>query len=270
MNNKSTLFQTAGYLLMIVAICSQFSCISYKHLTYLKDSKKDDNLRGYPPKILPYHIRVNDNLFVSLLSTDPDINKLYNPAQAGTSQTTANQYEGVANQFVYGYEVDTGGNLNLPILGKINVLGKTIAECEKKIEDTAKFYLKEVTAKVKLLNNRVTVLGEVKTPGVYYKYGYNFSAFEAISMANGTTDYAELDSVLVLRATKNGSETFVLNLRSKSALESKGYFLQPDDVVFVEPGKHKDLELHLPLYTIILSAASTLVLFLNVILLSRP
>ncbi len=265
MISKIMSIKTIGYLLIPTLYFFTSSCINYKHLNYLDDSKKDERFRGYPKSLPVYHLKAKDNLYVSLISSDLDINKLYNPANSGATQPTNREYETPADQYVYGYEVDSLGFLNLPLIGKMNVAGKTLQQCERIIEDTARHYLKEVTAKVKLLNNRVTVIGEVKNPGVYYKYGYDFTVFEAIGMAQGTTNYAQLDSVLVLRPIPGGSQTYVLNLKTRSALLSDGYFLQPNDVVIIEPSKYKNLELHLPIYTVTLTAASTFLLLLNVI-----
>lgn len=263
MNSKLMNVRVIGYLLIAAIVFSNSSCISYHNLTYLKNEKKDQHLHGYPRSVPPYHIRVKDNLFVSIISSDLEINKLYNPAHGGSPNTTNNEYENPANQFIFGYEVDSVGNIHLPLIGRINVVGRTIIQTEKIIEDTARHYLKEVTAKVKLLNNRVSVMGEVRNPGVYYKYGYEFTVFEAISMANGTTNYAQLDSVLVLRPSRDGTQTFVLNLQNKSAFESDAYYLQPNDVVIISPGKNKNLELRLPIYTVSLTAISAVLLLAN-------
>lgn len=266
MHLKTTNLRTLGYLLAMILLLSNSSCISYKNLNYLKDTKNEERLRGYPKTGPLYHIRTKDNLYVSLISNDVEVNKLYNPAHAGSTQSTNNEFQTPANQLVYGFEVDSSGFINLPLIGKVNVLGKTLTQSEKIIEDTARHFLKEVTAKVKLLNNRVTVIGEVKNPGMYYKYGPDFTIFEAIGMASGVTNYAQLDSVLILRPTKDGSQTFIVNLKSKSALASDAYFLQPNDVVMVQPGKNKNLELRVPIYTITIAAVSAALLLTNIII----
>src|SRR5699024_9566340 len=126
------------------------------------------------------------------------------------------------------------------LLGKVYVLGKTLAEAESLIQAKAETLLKEVTAKVRLLNYKITVMGEVEKPGVYFNYNSEITIFDAISMANGITNYAKLEKVQVLRATSEGNLTFDINLNSKQALMSEAYFLQPNDVVFVQPAKFKN------------------------------
>jgi polysaccharide export outer membrane protein len=148
-------------------------------------------------------------------------------------------------------------------MGKIPVEGKTIGECEELIKAEAKKYLKEVTVKVRLLNYKITVIGEVKIPGTYYNYNEYYTIFDAISSAQGTTDFAKLESVLILRSTKTGTKTYDLNLKSKSSLSSDGYYLLPNDVVIVQPGNNKNVAQRLPLIAIAIGSLSALLLLLN-------
>lgn len=212
----------------------------------------------------PVHkIQEKDNLYVSIISTNAEMNKIYNPANAGAPESIINRYEGVAGQFINGYEVDREGNITLPIIGKINVLGQTFRESEQTVERKAKSFLKEVTVKVRLLNYRVTINGEVKNPGVYYNYNYDFTVLDAISMANGVTDFAQINNVMIIRPTENGKEVFKINLNSKSSLLSDGYYLQPNDVVIVQPSRGKNQQLNIPQYSLILTSLSVVLLLLN-------
>ncbi len=259
----------SGLLASVVLLCFFMagisSCVSYKNLKYLNNAKNEEKLHGLPKTGPLYHIRVKDNLYISMITNDAEINKLFNPAHAGSTQSINNEYESAANQYVYGYEVDTAGIINLPMIGRVKVVGKSLVQCEKIIEDTARHFVKEITAKVKLLDNRVTVLGEVKNPGMYYKYGPDFTILEAIGMAGSTTNYALLDSVLVLRPTMYGSETYVVNLKNTSALASDAYFLQPNDVIMIQPNKNKNLELRLPIYTLVIAGVSAVLIFVSII-----
>jgi polysaccharide export outer membrane protein len=86
-----------------------------------------------------------------------------------------------------------------------------------------------------------------------------------LSQAQGVKNSAKLERVLVLRQTTEGSQSFILNLNSKAALTSPAYFLEPNDVVVIQPSKYKNVELRLPLYTAALSTVTTLFLVLNFI-----
>ena len=237
---------------------------SSKHLTYMRDIQSNKTLSGLPLPSPDYKVKADDNLYVSIISSNQEMNELYNPAQANSNKTFNNvNYNMVAGQYLYGFRVDSEGYLKLPLLGKIQVAGKNINECEEAVQARAEEYLKTVTAKVRLLNHRVSILGEVRQPGVYYNYDYQFTVLDAIGMAGGTTNSAKLTTILVIRADESGSQTYQINLRSSTALGSPGYYLQPNDVVVVKPSKYKGVELKTPLISLLLSLASTTLLLLN-------
>ncbi len=250
--------------ILIFILFGLYSCRSHKELIYLRDNNGNEKLTGLPEALPVYRIQNKDNLFVSIISSNPELNKLYNPVEAGTEGLSlSSQFENQGEQFINGYEVDTQGAIKLPILGKINVEGKTLAEAEKDVETQANAFLKNVTVKIKLLNFRISVLGEVKVPGVYYNYNDNFNVLNAIAVANGNTDYANLSNVTVLRPTTSGSETFTLNLNSKQSLASKGYYLQPNDVVIVQPARNKNTQITISTAALVLSTITSVFLILN-------
>jgi polysaccharide biosynthesis/export protein len=208
-----------------------------------------------------YHIRPKDNLYVGIATPDQDLTRMTDPTTNGVSLAMA--YEGTTSKAVNGSMVDADGNITLPMLGKIPLAGLTVAEAEDTIRAISRQYLKDATVKVRLLSFKVTVLGEVKLPGIYYNYNNYITVLDAISLAQGTTDYAKLADILVLRPTPAGTRTFSLNLNSKSAIQSPAWYLQPDDVVILQPGKNKGLQQKLPLVGIVVGSLSALLLLLN-------
>jgi polysaccharide export outer membrane protein len=147
----------------------------------------------------------------------------------------------------------------------VALAGRSLKEAQEIIQTKVDEYIKNATVKVKLLSFKVTVLGEVKSPGVYYNYNNKMTVLDGISMASGVTDYGRIQKVLVLRPTDSGSKTFRLDLSNKKFLASEAFFLQPNDVVYVEPDKYKNLKLNSSAYSLVLSTLSTIVLFLNLI-----
>jgi polysaccharide export outer membrane protein len=243
------------------------SCRSYKDLTMLRDLREPTDL--VPRSVIDYRykIKVNDNLYVSIVSTNPELDEIYNPATVGISRMGGggggNIWSELTTQFVHGYLVDLDGSITLPTIGKVYVLGMTILECEEEIKQKAIQYLKNVTAKVRLLNYKVTVMGEVVNPGVYFNYNTELTVFDAISMASGIKNTAALNNVVVIREFGNKSQTFKLDLNNANSLTSEAYNILPNDVIFVQPSKYKDLELKLPVYSLVLSAVTTFLLVLN-------
>jgi polysaccharide export outer membrane protein len=233
----------------------------------MKDVEEEVLAPEYITKVPEYRIKTNDNLFVSIKSMNPEISQLYNPAQSiGGQQGTQNLYSQLPDQYLNGYQVDLNGNISLPIIGNIGVAGLTQLEAQEKVQEHADEYLKDASVKVKLLNFRVTVMGEVTTPGVYYNYNSSLSVLEAISMANGITNHAKINRVLVIRTNDNESKTYRIDLSNKNFLKSEAFFLQPNDVVYIEPHKIKNTDMNSNVYSILLSTVSTAVLITSLII----
>lgn len=253
---------TGFSLLTFACILSIYctSCTTAKKLTIMKDLSPNQTVPGPPPPPI-YHIRPKDNLYIGIAVPDQDLSRMTDPTSNGASLAMA--YEGIASKAVNGNIVDVDGNIALPMLGKIAVAGLTISEAEDTIRTITKQYLKDATVKVRLLSYKVTVLGEVKMPGIYYNYNSYITVLDAIGLAQGATDYARLADILVLRPTSGGTRTFSLNLNSKSAIQSPAWYLQPDDVVVLQPGKNKGLQQKLPMVGIIVGSLSALLLLLN-------
>jgi len=252
-----------GWLQLVTLLSLLVSCRSNKDLQYISDTWPSKTLTGMPQAHSDYKIKVSDNLFVSVISSNPEMNEIYNPSTAGTTRSINNIWQTLSGQFLYGYMVDPDGTLSLPGLGKVEVVGLSLIDCETKIKSKAEEYLKDVTVKVRLLNYKITVMGEVNSPGVYYNYNAEYTVFDALSSAGGLTSAAKYDKVLVLRRTESGSKTFTLNLNSGYALNSEGYFLEPNDVVIAPPARYKNAQLGLPFYTTMLATITTFLLVLS-------
>ncbi|PKQ63098.1 hypothetical protein BZG02_10045 [Labilibaculum filiforme] len=255
------------FLMSLILVISISSCRSEKDLVYLQDTEAEVLAAEFTTSVPEYRIKTNDNLFVSIKSLNPEVNQLYNPAQSIGGQGGVQQlYSQQSDQYLNGYQVDSNGNIALPILGHVGIAGLSQTEAQAKVQERADEYLKDASVKVKLLNYKVSVMGEVATPGVYYNYNSSLTVLEAISMANGITDYAKIDRVLVMRTSGTQSETFRLNLTKKDFLKSEAFFLQPNDVVYVEPHKIKNTNMNSAIYSLLLSTVSTAVLITSLII----
>ncbi len=264
MKNRSMLSGKAALSGFLLLLLSLVSCRSRKELMYLRDIRGEkQTLDGLPATAPMYRLKPRDNLFISIVSPNADLNKVYNPYQVASNNSGGNHYENLSGQYIHGYEVDADGFVSLPVIGRVKLVGKTIPESQQELESRAQMYLKQTTVKVRLLNFKVTVLGEVKNPGVYYAYGYSCSALDALGMANGCTEFASLDNVTVLRPNPRGSTTYHLNFNSTRSLGSEGFYLQPNDVLFVQPARNKFIQPRMSGITIALGAVSSVLLLLN-------
>ena len=108
-----------------------------------------------------------------------------------------------------------------------------------RIKERAQEVLKEPDIQVKLLNYRVNVSGEIRVPGMYYNYEGRISLLDAVSMAQGITEYADLKNVTVKRQVENNFYTYKINLTDNSIYNTDVYYLQPNDLVYIPPSNLK-------------------------------
>jgi len=182
------------------------------------------------------------------------------------SQTTS-YGSGESGGYLYGYDVNSEGNIILPVVGAIKVNGLTLEETRELLQSRAEKVFNGATIECKLLSFKFTVIGEVRIPGSYINYNNYLTVLEAIGRAGGVGDYGRRDKVLVVRPTENGTRTYNLNLQDKNLLSSEAYFLLPNDVIIVEPVKQKIFNMNLPTVSFVISTVtgvlSTTLLLIN-------
>jgi polysaccharide export outer membrane protein len=233
------------------------SCRFRKDLTLLADMQNDSLLINMPATVPNNILKPDDNLYVTIQSANEEINKLFNvnnSIQGGGSQS----YTDPAGQYLYGNLIDMEGKVTLPVLGQIQVAGLTVAEAQAAIQLKANQYIKEATVKVKLLNFKITILGEVKTPGPYFFYDNRVNVFDAVARAGGFTDMARLNTVLVVRPTKSGTQSYRLNFKTKNLYTHPAYYLRPNDMVYAEPAMMKSAMLNFTTISMVLSTVTFL------------
>ena len=242
------------------------SCRSTKEFTLFQDIDRNQKMPNVSSKVLEYKIHLYDNLYVNIKTMNPEVNRLFDANESTTnfSAGTVQMYGDYVSQYINGYQVDSLGTITLPILGSIEVVGLTLKQIQDRIQKKSLEFLKDPSIKVKLLSFKINVSGEVKNPGVYYSYNERVNILEAISMANGVTDNAKLSKSLLIRENKNGTQTFNIDLTSKSLLTSEAYYLQPNDMIYIKPGKNKHVELNATSYSLLLTTVTTLLLVYNI------
>lgn len=259
-------------IIVFISILSLFfSCKTRKDLLYLQDIK-DKEVLNVPQTTPEYRIKTDDNLFVNIQTVNSAINQLFNATQnsviSGVNTTTSNSVISgsnvlpATNQTISGYIVDSSGAITLPGLGAVTVAGKTAIEAQAFIQEKANLYLKDASVQVKILSFKVTILGELRNPGVFYNYNSNMTVLEAIGMAGGVTDNAQISQLLVVRRTPSGSKSFRLDLSTKKLLSSEAYYLQPNDVIYVNADRLKNIRLNSTTYAFVVESITTLIIML--------
>jgi polysaccharide export outer membrane protein len=238
------------------------SCRSTEDITVMQDMNHEQFLKGLPVQAPDYQIKPDDNLFVEIQSLNPEVNQLLSPSQSGNNQSggISQTYGQLSGQYLSGYMVDKEGAIMLPLLGKVTVAGHTVNEALRLIELKTREFVKDATVKVKLLSYKITVMGEVRNPGVYYNYSNSITIFEALSMASGITDFASIKKVLVMRPGSDGTKSYRLDLTKKEMTGSPAYYLLPNDMVYVSPDRFKNFSINAQLWSMSLSAITTALL----------
>ncbi len=249
------------YLMILPVIFA--SCSLPKNAYYFKDLQRDTSINT-PSRGAELKIRKNDVLQINISSLNPAEDMIYNAA-AGSG--AAGSLASVSNN---GYVVDGGGQIQLHKLGSIKVEGMTRAGLKDKIQNDMAPYLKDPVVTVRFQNHKITVLGEVNQPQVIPMPEEQLSILEVLGISGDVSQLARRDNILVIRETENGKEFKRLNLEDKSIFTSSWFWLQPGDVVYVEPNDVKLNEAKRAQRTqnisIGLSAISVIIIVLNTLI----
>ena len=259
-----------NYLKIFIALTlvTMYSCRSSQELIYLSDAANNEIISRLPAKTTEHILKTGDILYVSIKSMNPEVNMLFNP-ESNMETATGQGYQKFttpSGAYLYGFEIDAEGNIKLPMMGKINVEGVSISTIESVVQKKADEFLKDAIVKVKLLNFKVTVLGEVRSPGIYYNYNNTMTVIDALAQANGNTDFAAIKRVMVVRPFPEGNKSYMLDMTSKNIYLSEAFYLHPNDYVMVQPDKYKNFQLNSQAYSLIFSSLSMLLAVLGFVL----
>jgi polysaccharide export outer membrane protein len=142
-------------------------------------------------------------------------------------------------QQAQGYQVNTGGNIEMPVVGQIKAAGLTLEELEVSIAEKLTNYVKNPGVIVRFLQFDVNVLGEVRNPGIQKFKTDKVTVIDALSSAGDLTDFGRREDVVVIREQYGKKITYRIDLRNRAIFESPVYYLQPNDIVYVNPNKYK-------------------------------
>jgi polysaccharide export outer membrane protein len=240
--------------LSVILILS--SCVSKKKLTYLQYSDKSgaydwsgsDGRTSVTPaeyKIVPY-----DNLFIRVITPDPQWSDLFNVDVGITGMTQ--ESAGLS-----GYSVDIDGEIEMPYIGRVKVVGKTLSEVKVELDSILKNYVTDAAITIKLVNNAVSIIGEVKNPGRYILYKDRINIFEALSLAGDLSAYGNRQKVQLIRPSPYGPVVKEFSLADRSILTSEFYYVMPNDIIYAIPMQGKSFQVNTTVYTLFLTTITT-------------
>jgi polysaccharide biosynthesis/export protein len=225
-------------LLLGLILCCLSSCVSHEELINFRSGKeKNPTLSKLSKQEITNQadlkLQVNDILALIIMSPDGVLSTPYNliPTQLSAQVTTPSS----PNTFLIGSD----GMLNVPSLGAIKAAGMTIKEVREDILKQVSVFLVNPSVNVRLINFKISVQGEVARPGTFQIASERFTLLEALSEAGDLTPFSNRNRIIVIRERNGTREQGEVNLKDTAFFNSPYYYLQQNDVVYVEPTKAK-------------------------------
>lgn len=168
-----------------------------------------------------YRIRVNDEIIYRLITSDETISKLISPQTSGSS-----------SQNMISYQVYTDGTIDLPFVSGIKVEGLTLEEASIAIENRLKELIPDVIVKLSLSNKTFTIFGDAGS-GIFPIYKEKLTVFQALAMSGDFNDSSDRRHIRIIRETDEGTQILEFDIRPKSIIDSKYYYIYPNDIIYV-------------------------------------
>ena len=210
------------------------SCVPAKKMIYLQPEEQESSDKVFTYDRQEYLLQVNDILDVQIKSMNPDVNAIFSSQSSGQSSQVGAQSGGDL-YYMSGYSVDHQGEISIPFVGEISVVGLSLAQAEKQIDSSVALLFSNYALQVKLGGIRFSALGEFNAPGKRVVLQNQATIFEAIALSGDLTQLARRDQVKLIRQYPQGTKIHSLNLLDQSIIGSPFYFIQPNDVLYAEP-----------------------------------
>lgn len=217
---------------LFVTVTAIFSsCASYNKIPYFQDLDRSKVTSEDITNMSPLIIQPEDQLSISVTSLNQDAANVFTNNIQNSGPNSDNP--------VYGYVVDSKGEIKLPLLGVVKVAGVSSAQLAEQLQQQLQSYLSRPNVSVRIVNFKVAVLGDVLRPNVYRSTSDRLTITEALSLAGDLNVTAKRDDITLVREI-NGKRTYIpIDLTSKKLFESPYFYMKSNDLLFVQPGKLK-------------------------------
>lgn len=231
-----TLFKMMKNLIYyLILLLTMFSCKPKENMVYMEKEKNIAESKINQAVFYGAHIQSGDVLDIKVTAFDENAVRPFNLYSMNNS-TSPGQVNGQTAQLApQGYLVDNEGFIYFPVLGKLYIKGMTLAQLRADLEKRLLTYLAEPLVSIKQLNFNITVLGEVKKPGQYTNPSDKITVLQALGLAGDMTDYGNRTNVKLIREEEGVSKTYTIDFTDKNITSSPYYYMQQNDVLYVEP-----------------------------------
>ncbi len=247
---KTGRFKLKLFLALLVSVII-VSCVPQDNLKYVQDKTTSEIKESYEHLRPIKKIRPFDNLYINVLSLDEQTARIFSNQNSSIT--------GGLSIDLLSYTVSERGTIDFPFIGEIMLNNLTLLEAKAKVEAELSQYLSNTAITMKFVNSNITVLGEVRNQGEFPFFKEQINIFQALGYAGGVSDYGDKSKVTLIREYDNLIRFHNLNLTDKKIVENELYYLQPGDVVIVEPIKTKFRSLRTFTYATFLATTTTLI-----------
>ncbi len=213
-------------------ILSMSSCLTTKQTTNFQ-GEISDKVTLHKMENKPYKLQVNDVLSISIKAENPKLVALFNTSSISESNNINSN-----GLYFNGYSVDRHGNIRIPYIGELNVLGYTEKEVREKIENSLKDFIKNpetIFVTVKLEGIKFIVSGEVNSPGTVILQQNQVSIVEALANAGDISSYGDRKNIQIIRKSLDGVQRFSVDITDIAVFSSDNFYIQPNDVIYIPP-----------------------------------
>lgn len=236
--------KTGKFILQLVIIFFLFSsCNTSRKVIYVQNAGSLIELdKSTLPSLSEMVIKNGDVLMITVSTVSPEAAAVFNPPFIADASRALSASTMTSTPSPLTYLVDDNGTIPFPVIGRISVVGKTKTQIEEFIRKSIfpKYVKEDPIVTLKVVNYKISILGEVARPGVYSTMNDRISIFEALALAGDMTIYGKRDNLLLIRENSVGRrESYRIDITDKNLIESPYYYLQQNDVLYIQPNRTK-------------------------------
>ncbi len=262
------MFRTSRFLFLLLFGLLASACTTQKKLAYFRSvtAESAESINDQFQTVHEARIVAGDMLIITVTGLDPTAVAPFNMPVISYSSPGSDQI--YATPSLQSYLVDVDGNIDFPVIGTFKIAGYTKSEAVAALKKELEPFLKDAIVTIKFLNYKVTVIGEVTRPGQYTINNERVTVLDALGLAGDMTPYGKRNNVLITRENNGKLEFARLNLNSEDVFTSPYYYLQQNDIVYVEPNQvravaSQNISLYLSAITTLGSLATVIVSVIN-------
>ena len=219
----------------LILLLTMFSCKPKENMVYMEKEKNIAESKINQAVFYGAHIQSGDVLDIKVTAFDENAVRPFNLYSMNNSSSPGQMNAQTAQLAPQGYLVDNEGFIYFPVIGKLYIKGMTLAQLRADLEKRLLAYLSDPLVSIKQLNFNITVLGEVKKPGQYTNPSDKITVLQALGLAGDMTDYGNRTNVKLIREEEGISKTYTIDFTDKNITSSPYYYMQQNDVLYVEP-----------------------------------